>query len=63
MYFGEFSSGMSKRFYAACAAMQGILANPDSSYVKLNDPQKAEYALIMADHLLNKENEQLYSYE
>lgn len=23
------ATGMSKRFYAACAAMQGILSNPD----------------------------------
>jgi len=25
----EGSPGISKRFYAACAAMQGLLANPD----------------------------------
>ena len=28
-YVRENNIGMSKRFYAACAAMQGLLANPD----------------------------------
>lgn len=50
-------AGVSKRFYAACAAMQGILAsgmkisgsNPNPSLV-------ARTAYLMADELLKKEN-------
>ena len=51
------SEGMSKRFYAACAAMQGILASPNADVQLLNDNQKAEYSFIMADELLKQENE------
>lgn len=50
-----FSDGMSKRFYAACAAMQGLLANPDvrretsMSLIILESYQ-------LADELLKQEN-------
>ena len=50
-------SGMSKRFYAACAAMQGILASPNADVQLLNDNQKAEYSFIIADKLLKQEKE------
>lgn len=49
--------GMSKRFYAACAAMQGILANTiliDDGFVK---PELiAEFAYKCADEILKQEN-------
>ena len=48
--------GISKRFYAACAAMQGILANPNAS------PSNEEHfrniiedAFKSADELLRRE--------
>ena len=49
--------GMSKRFYAACAAMQGLLANPDVR-------REVSMSLIileayeLADELLKQENQQ-----
>lgn len=55
----DFQLGMSKRFYAACAAMNGILSNENvlngktsngpSNYVRL--------AYRCADELLKQENE------
>ena len=53
---GYLQEGVSKRFYAACFAMQGILASPNADVQLLNDNQKAEYAFIMADKLLKQEN-------
>lgn len=60
-----YNSGMSKRFYAACAAMQGTLANEqlrlnllaDSKTVK-QDPDKylIKYCYHMADNLLKQEH-------
>lgn len=49
--------GMSKRFYAACAAMQGILANPVPDLVKMSNSIIAEFAYRVADELLKQENE------
>lgn len=51
-------AGMSKRFYAACAAMQGIL----SSYAgfpieKFPYSWIAESSYAMADELLKQENQ------
>lgn len=52
--------GMSKRFYAACAAMQGILAaNPKDTWGNINMPVPsyvAELSYIFADELLKQEN-------
>ena len=48
-------NGMLKRFYAACAAMQGILSSPNVDIQLLTDNQKAEYSFIMADELLEQE--------
>ncbi len=45
--------GMSKRFYAACAAMQGLLANRDFNH-DLTAVVKASYDF--ADELLKQEN-------
>jgi hypothetical protein len=50
--------GLSKREHFAAMAMQGLMANPASLILNLNDPSKAEYSVIMADKLiaeLNKE--------
>jgi hypothetical protein len=51
--------GMSKRFYAACAAMQGILSGMTST----TNPEELNYYGIvnesyeLADELLKQENE------
>ncbi len=44
--------GMSKRFYAACAAMQGLLANPGRGYTV---EQLAQVSFESADELLKQE--------
>ena len=54
--------GMSKRFYAACAAMQGILANQNGEYAVIGEttPKYAEslisHSYQFADELLKQEN-------
>ena len=58
--YGElYQDGMTKRFYAACAAMQGLLAN--ASMIDNHSLQGAEWiakhAFIQADELLKQENE------
>ena len=58
--------GISKRFYAACAAMQGMLANPNTAHQlqarlgvnpdkKEGDRLVVEQAFLMADELLKQE--------
>jgi len=51
--------GMSKRFYAACAAMQGILSsNPEYLHGNISAPiasYAAEYSYQIADELLKQE--------
>ncbi len=60
--------GINKRFYAACAAMQGLLASPNTAFQILNslngiaDKEEADKILInqsyiLADELLKQENE------
>ena len=54
--------GMSKRFYAACAAMQGLLANKNICNWVSDDPysqreEVAKTAFSFADYLLKQENE------
>lgn len=60
--------GINKRFYAACAAMQGLLSNPNSAYqmnATLRRQPTSEEAVsmivnqsfIIADELLTKEEE------
>lgn len=49
--------GMSKRFYAACAAMQGILSNESSEMLRLDAREVANMAFDHADKLLKQENE------
>ena len=49
--------GMSKRFYAACAAMQGMLANPDTRNWARSEECVIESAYRHADALLHLENQ------
>lgn len=70
----SFHNGMSKRFYAACAAMQGILANRELQIAIYKDCKSTsqnpknlqvdEYLIshcyIFADELLKQENVTTY---
>lgn len=47
--------GISKRFYAACAAMQGLLSNPNT--VQDSFEIIVEMSYEVADELLRRENE------
>ena len=51
-------SGMSKRFYAACAAMQGMLANSNYKDSDFNRNKESMISLcyVAADELLKQEN-------
>ena len=53
------SKGMSKRFYAACMAMQGILSNTNLVDSLTADSRiwVVQRAFILADELLKQENE------
>ena len=55
---GTYQQGMSKRFYAACAAMQGILASGATVEGKREISPKLVtlYAYRFADELLKQEN-------
>lgn len=48
--------GMSKRFYAACMAMQGILANSHMSTGLSNKDGLIRASYEIADELLKQEN-------
>lgn len=50
----DYDSGMSKRFYAACAAMQGLLSN---TYISVRYDIIAEESFEYADELLKQEND------
>ena len=52
------SKGMSKRFYAACMAMQGILSNTNLVDSLTADSRiwVVQRAFILADELLKQEN-------
>lgn len=52
------TQGISKRFYAACAAMQGLISNGSFNiYEPENPSQIAHKAYELADELLERENE------
>lgn len=51
----DYIKGMSKRFYAACCAMQGLLANPDVYTNKNSVIINSSFQL--ADELLKQERE------
>jgi len=55
-HYSEFviNKGMSKRFYAACAAVQGLLANPELTDNSFEFTVEMSYAI--ADELLKQEN-------
>lgn len=54
--------GMSKRFYAACAAMQGILSGMDCQsmvgYRSTDTSGVVELSYLMADELLKQEDKE-----
>lgn len=52
------SSGLTIRTYIATQAMQGILSSPNIDIMKLSDPHKAEYAVIMSDYLITELNKE-----
>ena len=56
---GVYEAGMSKRFYAACAAMTGILSNENVLNGKTSNGPSGyvELAYRCADELLKQENE------
>lgn len=57
-YAVEHYNGMSKRFYAACAAMQGLcVGRKTSEMFKCECVDIAERAFVIADELLKQENE------
>ena len=49
--------GQSKRFYAACAAMQGLLSNPYPDIIWLDNKVICEMAYMFADKLLTQEED------
>lgn len=49
--------GVSKRFYAACAAMQGLFANPHPVFVNAGMESLINQAYYAADELLRQEGE------
>ena len=57
----EANNGMSKRFYAACAAMQGLLSNPNNVNIHgingANDSAIVKLAYSLSDELLKQEND------
>ena len=52
-----YQEGMSKRFYAACAAMQGMVANQDTRSWAHSYQDVIASAYKHADELLKQENE------
>jgi hypothetical protein len=62
-HFIPFEKGMSKRFYAACAAMQGLMANPKMFDNMLDFKSTSVKELIIercydyADEMLKQENQ------
>ena len=49
--------GMSKQFYAACAALTGIMANSNPDFIKMDFKTAVGHAYKCADELLKQENE------
>lgn len=52
-----YESGISKRFYAACAALTGIMANSNPNFIRMDFETAVVRAYICADELLKQENE------
>jgi len=53
----DFQLGMSKRFYAACAALTGIMANSNPDFIRMDFETAVGHAYRCADELLKQENE------
>jgi hypothetical protein len=51
----QYQAGMSKRFYAACAAMQGMISNV-GSYGTDSDIELIRLSYRFADELLKQED-------
>lgn len=53
------NNGMSKRFYAACIAMQGLLANEKTTFVNGNvvSSTVVKKAYELSEELLKQENQ------
>ena len=52
-----YQEGMSKRFYAACAAMQGLLSSSDLNNLQYSfEKVIPKLAFMYADELLKQEN-------
>jgi len=49
------ANGMTKRFFAACAAMQGLFANPHPVFVNAGMESLIKQAYYAADELLKQE--------
>ena len=53
----ESDQGMSKRFYAACAAMQGLCVGKTTADITLGEcADIAELSLMIADQLIRQED-------
>lgn len=52
----DFQLGMSKRFYAACAALTGIMANSNPDFIRMDFETAVGHAYACADELLKQEN-------
>jgi len=52
----DFQLGMSKRFYAACAALTGIMANSNPDFIRMDFETAVGHAYRCADELLKQEN-------
>ena len=50
------TTGMSKRFYAACAAMNGLIANSYIQWTNATDIDLISKSYELADELLKQEN-------
>ena len=56
-FYNDVESGMTKRFYAACSAMQGLLSYQDLNMIKFSFEQIIpKLALMYADELIKQEN-------
>jgi hypothetical protein len=50
--------GISKRFYAACAAMQGLLSNAEVTTGTLTGEELIDKCYLFADELLKQEDDE-----
>ena len=55
----QYQIGMSKRFYAVCAAMQGLCSNPNVIITgDIDLPKFINSAYMIADELLKQEDDE-----